>query len=313
MMRQIVRFTLAHKDDAIYLLFVVGAALNFLPQILGFSLKDPTTGEYPDFLTNLASVTYVGSLTASLASTFPIVIDYVLDLMDNVSHGEFKIYYRANHNDSAHNFIPFREVALLLVLPDLLYLFWIIPYEQYDYMAGLIGLRDTMYIYSLMTYLFRFGNPIWTWSSTMLIAGSLMTANVLSTCGFLSVDPTFVTANVYILLFLVALGLLTLLVSLVRWFWYILTITPRSENEKRRNYLCTVYAVCSTIFILGDWLIFFAPQPIEPDWSNMGTNYLTLYTYLMAFCTVMVTVVTTRTNREDSKNTKVDSSFHVVC
>eukprot|EP01037_Dinobryon_pediforme_P027022 gene27022-29753_t len=83
MMRQLVRFTLAHKDDAIYLLFVVGAALNFLPQILGFSLKDPTTGEYPDFLTNLASVTYVGSLTASLASTFPIVIDYVLDLMDN--------------------------------------------------------------------------------------------------------------------------------------------------------------------------------------------------------------------------------------
>ena len=144
-MRQIIEIVYASKNDSIYLLFVIGAVLNFLPQILGFSLKDPTSGQYPDFLQNLSSVNYIGSLIASLASTFPIVIDYVFDLVKSFGHREFQIDKKV---ESTYCFIPFREVALLLILPDLLYLFWIIPYQQYDYMLGLIGLSDTMYIYS---------------------------------------------------------------------------------------------------------------------------------------------------------------------
>lgn len=304
-----IRFVYASltNDNSIYFLFIVGAALNFLPQILGYTLIDPTLGTYPDFLQKLSDGAFTGSLIASLASTFPIVIDYVFDLINYISHKEWNIFTRKsiNRSESTYKFIPFREIALLLILPDLLFLFWIIPNQQYDYMPGLIGVRDTMYVYSLLTYLVQFGNPIWTWPSTILIAASLMAANVLGTCSVLSVDPNFLAANTYILPFLVALGLFNLLVTLVRWFWYLWTVTPRNSSEKLRNDLCSAYAIFATIFILGDWLIFFAPQPIDPDWSNVGAKYLSLYTYLMAFCTVMVTVITTRNAREDSINTKV--------
>ena len=118
-------------------------------------------------------------------------------------------------------------------------------------------------------------------------------------------DQSFLTVNPYILLSLVSFGLFNLLFTLTKWFWYIFAVSPRSQAERRKNDLCTLYAVSSTIFILGDWLIFYAPQPIDPDWSNVGANYLTLCTYLVAFCTAMVTVITTRNTWEDSLNTKV--------
>ena len=59
-----------------YIFFLFGAALNFLPQILGFSLIDPTTDEYPDFLKKLSGFQYGASVVASLTTTLPILLDY---------------------------------------------------------------------------------------------------------------------------------------------------------------------------------------------------------------------------------------------
>jgi signal transduction histidine kinase len=69
--------------------------------------------------------------------------------------------------------------------------------------------------------------------------------------------------------------------------------------------MCSIYAISYTIFILGDWLIYFAPQPINPDWSNVGANYLTMYTYLMAGCTLVITVITSRFARLEAEDSKV--------
>lgn len=77
------------------------------------------------------------------------------------------------------NYIPFREVVFLLIIPDILMLFWIIPYEQYDYLPGLIGLRDTMYIYTFLVCMVKFQNPIWNQTTSNLIGFPFMAANIL--------------------------------------------------------------------------------------------------------------------------------------
>jgi len=73
--------------------------------------------------------------------------------------------------------------------------------------------------------------------------------------------------------------------------------------------MCSTYAVCYTTFIFGDWLIFFAPQPLTPDWTNVGTNYLTMYTYLMAGCTLVITVITSRFARFEAEDSKVRATI----
>ena len=77
------------------------------------------------------------------------------------------------------NYIPFREIVFLLVIPDIVNLCWIIPYEQYDYLPGLIGLRDTIYIYTFLVCMVRFQNPIWNWTTTILIGFPFLAANIL--------------------------------------------------------------------------------------------------------------------------------------
>jgi hypothetical protein len=63
-------------EKTLYAFYLCGAMLNFLPQILGFSLVDETTNDYPDFLQKLSGFQYGASVVASLATTLPILLDY---------------------------------------------------------------------------------------------------------------------------------------------------------------------------------------------------------------------------------------------
>lgn len=290
------------RHDLLYLLFLAGSFLNFLPQICGYSLKDPDSNAFPAFLTNLSSLHYQGSVIASLSSTVPILVDNFLSL-----------FFRDEQFDTIH-VIPFREVILLLIIPDLLFILWIVPYGQYDYMAGLIGARDTMFIFSLLSYVKNLKNPIWTELWTISISFSFMAANIFASTGTQILDPknALLSASNVLLPFFVSIGLLLLIIATGRWIHFCITVPTADKSDELRNRVCSLYVFFGILFILADWLIFYFPLDDFPDWTNIGANYLTLYTYMMAFCVLMITALTNRICRLDANEGKVCCQLKMI-
>jgi len=287
--------------------FLLGALLNFLPQLFGYSLLDPETNLYPSYLYDLSDIKYTSSIIASLASSIPIVIELLLDTLN----GWFEQKGIASERRKDMSvFIPFREVIFLLIIPDLLFLCWVLPYKKFDFMSGLVGARDILFIYSFLAYLGRMKNPIWTWHSTLLIASPFMVTNILLSFQT-QIGPDYSSAVSIMIVVLTSFGFLSLIVTIVRWLHYLRHCGSLDKSEEMQNNLCSVYALFYTIFLFGDWILVFSPVYPE-SWSPLGVDFLTFYTYLMAGCTLMTTVITNRFSRMDANETKVILNCHYL-
>lgn len=291
------------SEGFLYLIFICGALVNFLPVFLGYTLIEKDSGKYPQYLFDLSSFQFKGSIVASLAASLPLITEHVLDW---ISTGIIKANKRSQSRKFNQSCLPFREIILLLVIPDLLFLFWIIPFEKYDYMAGLIGARDTMYIFAFLAFMVRLKNPIWTWRSSFSICFSFLVGNILVTVNSQVVNrsATYIAAASVLLPFFISLGFSNLLINSIRWLYYVITVEGLDKADELRNSLCNVHVAFYTLFILGDWLIFYVPT-VPSSWTNTGVNYLTMYTYLMAICTLFLTVLSNRLIRIEANEGKV--------
>lgn len=289
------------NEWTLFVVLFIGALANFIPVWLGYTLADPVTGEYPSFLYELENFYYRESVVASLASSVPLILEQLLDWISLlvILNPERKAWGQASY-------IPFKEIILLIVIPDLLFLFWIIPYHQFDYMAAIIGARDTLYIYSFLSYIVHLRNPIWTWASSIYICFAFMFSNLLATCQsqLSNSSQSFMKFTSIVLPFCVALGILNILVNSIRWIHYVLTCEKGDKTEELKKLLISVSCMFYFIFVSGDWLIFFVPN-VSLGWTNVGAYYLTLYTYLMALCTLCLTIISSRLLRIEATEAKV--------
>ena len=253
-------------ENFIYYIVVIGALLNFLPFILVYFSRNPGTHLFPPYLKKSSSQ-LTNSLIASLSISVPILFDGILDYLAS-AFSSLKL------TKTSHYYFPFREMILFIVIPDVLFLFWIIPYEQYDILAGLLLARDTMFTYSNLAYMVRNKNPIWTWWTTIPIILPLMSANII----FTNVIPSQVFSlsghidNAFSLLviLLVSTALAVLTVNMIRWFLFVKREFAYVKNEEVIGRLIhfSVCAVCYYIFILGDWCICYLPKSISPAWTS---------------------------------------------
>lgn len=306
----------AKTNRFLFVIFLFGASLNFLPFFLGYSLKDPNTDQYPSFLVSLSGFEYCSSIVASLATLIPIFLDLVLDIISGNFLKEVKLLPSLN--------LPFREIVVMLIASDILLLFWIIPYAQYDLVAPLICSRDTMFTFFYLSILAKFQNQlIWNDWTTIAIGGPLMIANVLLSCAVFFSADFLQTVNEGIVPTLISLGLFILVLTILRWFFFrqstifaskicsdshdSLEMMNDAHNSEQRkaNLLCSVYGVFLGIFLFGDWILFYIPLPISSPWSLVGCNYLTMYSYLMVGCTLCITVVTNHIARTDAVDARV--------
>ena len=188
--------------------------------------------------------------------------------------------------------MPLRETIALILVPDALILCWIIPFGLFDYLMVLSDARDTMFIYSLLMCLIKFENPLWTLKSLFLIGGPLMVNNILLSFATLSRDAEFVDNAGIVSLVLVSVGLFSLVVNVIWWFWYFFHLDEKDVTIV--SYLCSAYVVIVVVFLIGDWIpMLISTQPGDP-WSSVGVSYLTCYSYLMASCILCITVISTR-------------------
>jgi hypothetical protein len=278
-----------HSADIIFSLFCCGALLNFLPVLLGYSIRDPTTNLYPAYLRNLSGFEFTASLVASLATTVPIVVDQLFDRFLRIINLDGNIH----QEKSSHSiYVPFRETIAFLLIPDVLILCWIIPFGKYDYLMAVINARDTMYTYSLLSCLMKFSNPVWTWKPLFLIGIPFMTTNILTTFSILSSDLDFIANSGIASLIFIIMGHFWLMIYAIYWIRYLYRMD--TQEVSIGTYLCSAYVLIIVLFLLGDWgPSYFPSEPGDP-WNIQGVSYLTCYAYLMASSTLCLTVISTR-------------------
>lgn len=304
-------------DRGTFMFFLCCSLMNFLPVFLGYSSVESASNEYHY---PLSSNEYQGSLIASLAASLAPFIEHILDWVVFVhkylttitsssflsstpsSNGAINPPRKKGH----HYCIPFREIILLLILPDVILLFWVIPQEQYDYVAAIIGARDTMYISSFLAYMVRLKNPIWTWRSSFIISFSFMICNILCTIKsqIVTLSDSYLAFSAVMLPLSLTVGFFFLLVNATRWVIYIRRVDTEDKSGELKHSLLNVYTAFYVIFVVGDWSQYYTTS-VPADWNRTGVSSLTMYAYLMAGCTLCVTVLTSRLLRLEASETKV--------
>jgi len=273
---------------------------------------------YPQYLKGLSSSQLTYSLVASLSISLPILFDGLLDYLASVLVS-FKIntFYFLNDHARSTDYVPFREMILFIVIPDALFLFWIIPYEQYDILAGLLFARDILFTYSYLTSMVRHKNPIWTWWTTIPIILPLMSAKIIYIIPpqIYAFHGNIQNGFYFLAILMVSMALLILTVNLIRWFWFVKRRFSNGKNEEEDSKLVlnSVFAVCFYIFILGEWSICYLPQSTSPTWTTpVGYNYLTMYSYLMAGSILIISVISSRLTRVEYQESKVSTTSYIA-
>jgi hypothetical protein len=201
-------------------------------------------------------------------------------------------------------YVPLRESIIYLLIPDILILFWLIPSEHYEGMMVFLNARDTMYTYSILTCLANFSNPVWTWKSVLFIGVPFMISNLLvSFQTFL--DPV---AFVVLLSIFTSLGLLSFAVYVWRWIVHIVNLKV-DETSGTDTILCSGYVLFFGVFLFGTWLVSYFPSSVGDPWSYGEVAYLTWYAYLMAGCTLCMTVMSSCCAKLAAADSKV-STIH---
>ena len=279
-------------------LFLVGALLNFLPLMLGFSMKDPSTHSYPDYLSNLSGFGYSISLVAGICANFFILIDYFFDYC--LRHIGFYGKSLSQKSSVPAVYVPLRESIIYLLMPDILILFWLIPSEHYEGMMVFLDARDIMYTYSILTCLTNFSNPVWTWKAVLIIGVPFMMANLLTSFKYF-LDPVsfIVLSSIF-----TSLGLVSFTVY-VRW-WIVHIMNLKLDDVSSTNtILCSGYVLFFGIYLFGTWLVSYNPSSPGDPWYYCGVSHLISHAYLMAGCTLCMTVMSSCCAKLAAAETKV--------
>ena len=115
-----------------------------------------------------AGLNFKASLIASLATTAPVILDYILDSILSQVNDCILV-------------VPKRLLLLIVFIPDLLIIAVMLPLEQYALLPAILCARDGLYIFGWLTYINQFCPKIWSLAWITAIASCFGFANVLTT------------------------------------------------------------------------------------------------------------------------------------
>jgi hypothetical protein len=155
-------------------------------------------------------------------------------------------------------------------------------------MMVLVNSRDTMFTYSILTCLTNVSNPVWTWKSVLIIGVPFMISNLLQSFKFF-MNSSLSAVLLYIF---TSLGFFSFAVYVWRWIQHVANMKVDDINCTE-TILCSAYVLFFSIFLLGRWVVvLYIPTREGDPWSSeMGVAYYTLYEFLMAGCTLCMTVM----------------------
>lgn len=240
-----------------------------------------------------SSTLVCGSLSASIAACSPLLIDYIAD------------FFEKTHNDMASSYIPHRELFIALIVPDLIFLLYCIPYGRIDYLFAILNFRDTLINYATASYLNTLCPETFTSMFRLVITLCMVISDILSSFSLHLSDPNVLYATSIINDIASWCGVVTVLLVYCRWHFF----HRNSQDMRRHNVLksCNIYASVYLIFCLVNFVSTLIPNSSNSEiWMiEYGVWTLSAYTILMTGCSITVVVMITRLAREEVLETKV--------
>ena len=146
---------------------VLVSLVNFIPVIFGYEMSHVYIIKF-SMLNEPAGLNFKASLIASLATTAPVILDYILDSILSQVNDCILV-------------VPKRLLLLIVFIPDLLIIAVMLPLEQYALLPAILCARDGLYIFGWLTYINQFCPKIWSLAWITAIASYFGFANVLTT------------------------------------------------------------------------------------------------------------------------------------
>lgn len=272
------------------------AFLCCLPLFLGYTVNDSCVYFNGESWISESYLTI--AVIANLATTLPILLDGGIEYLSVLLSNYRNLTQEHSVLDMSTLYVPFRETIALLVIPDILLLAWILPCENYDFYVVLFQIRDLLFIYALFSGLKKFSNPIWTSRSFIFVCLPFMISNLLiSFQNFaLCMDYRIALYNFIAATILVVVGFISLVVYVSWWILYVCRM--KVEDFTTKTYLTSIYALVYVFFLCFSYGV--AYYNYLGTFGAFGSTHGVIYCYLLAGCTLFLTVVSSRCARVDA-------------
>ena len=144
--------------------------LNFLPLCLRFSMKDPSTGQYPEYLDQIHQS---GKVHDALIVFISVCMTMLIEVY---SGGLFSSVVMVEDP-----FMPRRKTVFAVVIPSALYLGVLIPLQLYEYLLSSFNMLDTEHVLVFLNYVNRVCPDVWNVKAVILIGVPHAAVNLLQT------------------------------------------------------------------------------------------------------------------------------------
>ena len=276
-----------------HLFFYVAAVFCFLPQMLGYTIfLDPFYAVQLNDLIDSKEI--YTALVASIAITTLLLIENILDTIMTCRY--------APKSRTESDFITYfefpKELLVLILAKDLVLMLYILPYQQYDYLPGLIASQDLLFTWSYLYNLVRLGSPVWKFSKVFVIGSLFTIANLIFSWSSMSEQAYYNSDLATFFLVVVCVAFIILVVMVGQWIYYVWNTL--NESADMLTYLkiiqASIFLIFFLVYIFVDWVSLFNPSSSQ-SWNAYGANYLTTMIYLMTGCTAIVSVISGRVSK----------------
>ena len=276
--------------NATNIYFFFTAFLCFLPQLLGYNLLLDTD----DDMQNLSDQQYHSSLVASVSITALILIESILDSLLTERYVN-----KEKRKSGAIMYFEFpKELLFLIIGKDLILMLYIIPYQAYNFLPGLLLGQDILFTWSYFYNLSRLGSPVWTLPKVFTIAAIFSIVNITYSWVSMSEDAASLSDLVIVYQTTVAVAFFLFFVVIGQWIHYVWNLNK--ETTDILTYLqviqTSVFIFFFLIYLLADWASTFDPTS-STDWNTFGLDYLTTMVYIMSGCTACVSIISGRVSK----------------
>jgi hypothetical protein len=179
---------------------------------------------------------------------------------------------------------------------DLMLVLFIIPSQEYDYIAGLLCSQDVLFTWCWLYNLSRLGNPVWTLPKVFGIGFLLSILNIVCSWIFMS-EVAFASEQLTVFyIILISVTFISYFAVIAQWIYYIWNLNY--ETTDMLTFLTIIQASVFIFFFALYLLIDFSNSYSQAVvWTNLGINYLTTWVYAMTGCTACVSVISGRVSK----------------
>eukprot|EP01041_Mallomonas_annulata_P001100 gene1101-2143_t len=140
-------------------ILLVSGLLCLLPVVIGLPLYPPVESDSALAL-SFESLYYAYALSASIAVSVPMIIDYAMDVISG------------NNESLSLGFVSHRDLILTLLLPDGILLGIILPTKNYEFFPCLLNVRELFLLYAFLNHMKLNFPQVWNCNASTPLAFS---------------------------------------------------------------------------------------------------------------------------------------------